>query len=248
MDEGLLELSKRGALIYVTLADIQEYGLRDNQGGFAFLLHQGQFQTVELPNLQLDVWTVKWQKFTQAMSKVQQDKAAASRSLKSLLGWLYDVLSLPVFNALGWSAHQQGPRRRVWWITAGLLSGVPLHAAGWYDETSGVLVEGVPHIALSSYISTGRALLYSQQAMKEYHTHAAAFETKPKPLKALLVSMSQTPGEVDLLHSQQEVNSVRNILAGGGSFSFGRRVHPCGERVSDCRVCARRGDLLVGVG
>lgn len=86
MDEGLLELSKRGALIYVTLADIQEYGLRDNQGGFAFLLHQDQFQTVELPNLQLDVWTVKWQKFTQAMSKVQQDKAAASRSLKSLLG------------------------------------------------------------------------------------------------------------------------------------------------------------------
>jgi len=87
------------------------------------LLHQGQFQTVELPNLQLGHWKVKWQKFTQAVSKVQEYRAAASRSLIDLLIWLYDVLSLRVFSPLGWSVSRQWPRRRVWWITASLLSG-----------------------------------------------------------------------------------------------------------------------------
>jgi len=64
VDDGLLELSQTGALVYLTLANVQDYGLPSSQGGFAFLLHHGQFQTVKLPNLSLTELKVKSQKFT----------------------------------------------------------------------------------------------------------------------------------------------------------------------------------------
>lgn len=91
----------------------------------------------------------------------------------------------PCLDALGFKnpiSDDNWPR--VWWVPTGLLSQLPLHAAGRYAKGPN---ETVLDGGMSSYASTVKALIYGCRS----HTRRPA---EPIPDHALLVAMRETPG------------------------------------------------------
>jgi hypothetical protein len=112
------------------------------------------------------------------------DRKAAEGKLLEVLGWLWDTAAAPVLDALGFS---QAPRPgaawpRVWWAPGGLLSMLPIHAAGHHEgeHARSTVMDRV----ISSYTPTIRALSYARHRSRL----AGAND------RALIVAMRVTPG------------------------------------------------------
>ncbi|KAH6646219.1 CHAT domain-containing protein [Truncatella angustata] len=116
-----------------------------------------------------------------------------------ILGWLWDVLAEPTLNALGFSqAPFQNAWPRVWWIPTGILTQIPIHAAGHHVGGSS---ETVLDRVISSYATSVKSILNS-------HRH----ET-PNLLSndAVLIAMEETPGYSSLPSAGREVATIRDL-------------------------------------
>ncbi|WP_371524789.1 CHAT domain-containing protein [Streptomyces sp. NBC_01283] len=108
--------------------------------------------------------------------------------MREILAWLWDTAVGPVLDALGFNGSsvdgQEWPQ--VWWASGGLLSLLPLHAAGHHtsrhdpDYRTRTALDRV----VSSYTPTIGALRYARQ-----HTTAP-----PIQAQTLIVAMPTTPG------------------------------------------------------
>ena len=99
-------------------------------------------------------------------ARTDRDVAAerAAPALSGLLGWLWDTVCAPVLAALDGPDDPPPDRsapRRLWWCPTGMLSALPLHAAGRYGTPDGV---ALPDLAVSSYTSTLAALTRARSA------------------------------------------------------------------------------------
>ena len=106
-----------------------------------------------------------------------------------MLAWLWDVVAEPVLNALGHTAavrDQVWPR--VWWCPVGVMSFLPLHAAGHHDD-AGDRRGGrrtVLDRVVSSYTPVVRALPPADESV--------AGSGEPQGIEALIVAVPDTPG------------------------------------------------------
>ena len=130
--------------------------------------------------------------------------AEATEALSGLLEWLWDTVAGPVLDYLG---HTQvpGPGHdvpRIWWMPGGLLSLLPLHAAGYHRERGG---RTVLDRVISSYTPTIRALGRARE-------HARARSGPPQ--RSLIVAMPTTPGPgiPALRHAAREASRLNQIL------------------------------------
>jgi tetratricopeptide (TPR) repeat protein len=137
----------------------------------------------------------------------------AQRPLDEVLQWLWDALAQPVLASLGLSATPSSgqPWPRVWWVPTGLLTFLPLHAAGYHTWPSDRTPQAIPMTVLdrvvSSYAPTIRALL---------HARERAISTSA-PRKALIVTMPTTPGQSDLPDlpgADKEANIIQACVPG----------------------------------
>ncbi|MFC8661962.1 CHAT domain-containing protein, partial [Streptomyces sp. NPDC057199] len=116
------------------------------------------------------------------------DRGAAQRRVREILAWLWDTAVGPVLDALGYSGSpadgQEWPR--VWWASGGLLSLLPLHAAGHHTSRHHPRYQARTALdrVVSSYTPTIGALGYARQ-----HTTAP-----PAQAQTLIVAMPSTPG------------------------------------------------------
>jgi len=130
---------------------------------------------------------------------VAEDRWAATRTLDQTLAWLWDSIAEPVLAALG---HSTPPvpgveLPRLWWMPTGMLSFLPLHAAGHHTAFDGRSV--LDHV-VSSYTPTLRVL-----------THARTRSvSNDGPASPLVVAMSKTEGLADLPAARQEVDLIRS--------------------------------------
>ncbi|WP_239331946.1 CHAT domain-containing protein [Frankia sp. CiP3] len=108
------------------------------------------------------------------------------KTLRALLGWLWDVIAAPVAAAL---PHHDTPQR-VWWLPTGLLGLLPLHAAGHPGQ------DGALDIMISSYIPSLRAL------------QAARNRPPARRRQSLSVVMSATPDMKRLPGAEEEAAVV----------------------------------------
>lgn len=153
-------------------------------GSDAILLTTDGAMSVRLPRLAGETLAEQINGFRRALGvatapgESSAARIAAQRRLQDVLGWLWDVAAEPVLDALGY----RGPPApgaawpRVWWASGGMLSLLPIHAAG----SSGVIVTD---LVASSYTPTIRALRYSRQ----HASHAGPHD------RALIVAMAVTP-------------------------------------------------------
>ncbi|KAI3326476.1 CHAT domain-containing protein [Xylariaceae sp. AK1471] len=133
----------------------------------AFLIECNQIRILELPNLTLE-----------------QIPERTKELQTSLLEWLWDVVARPVLDALGFREPITDTKwPRVWWVPTGLLSQLPLHAAGYYTNGSS---ETILDRVMSSYTSTVKSLIHGRQLhLRE--------PVRPVSDHALLVAMPETP-------------------------------------------------------
>ena len=92
-------------------------------------------------------------------------RAAAEQQLRDTLGWLWETLAGPVLDRLGITGPPRDgqPWPRLWWCVSGLLSFLPVHAAGhhrtWADAAPATVIDRV----ISSYTPTLRALIHARR-------------------------------------------------------------------------------------
>jgi tetratricopeptide (TPR) repeat protein len=123
--------------------------------------------------------------------------------LADLLGWLWDAIASPVMDRIGLTGPPPPgqPWPRLWWCLPGLLSFLPVHAAGRHsppDHTRQALIDR----AISSYIPTLRALVHARAARRAPDSRAAGDLT-------VVVAMPHTPGAADLPGAQEEAEAIR---------------------------------------
>ncbi|WP_436533376.1 CHAT domain-containing protein [Actinoplanes sp. HUAS TT8] len=95
------------------------------------------------------------------------------------LDWLWQRIAGPVLRHLGHTETPGGDWPRVWWCPTGLLTALPIHAAGPSEGGP-----GVPDLVVSSYTPTVRAL-----------DHARRRAASQRPARMLVASLPRTPGQ-----------------------------------------------------
>jgi tetratricopeptide (TPR) repeat protein len=127
------------------------------------------------------------------------DRHDAGQTVGDVLRWLWDAVAGPVLDSLGFTdAPADGEEwPRVWWAPAGLLSLLPLHAAGHHDSRPRTVLDRV----VSSYSPTVRALAYARSRRRG-----------AQPSAPLVVAMSKTPGATDLAGAEREAAMLRSIF------------------------------------
>ncbi|KAK6513473.1 hypothetical protein TWF281_005097 [Arthrobotrys megalospora] len=102
--------------------------------------------------------------------------------MRDLLKWLWLSAVKPVLEHLGYlSPPSSSALPRIWWITNGIMSMAPFHAAGIYEDAGGQ-VETAMDFVVSSYISTARALNFARAKAKVQQQTAESKE------RALLIT------------------------------------------------------------
>ncbi|RYP62375.1 hypothetical protein DL770_009601 [Monosporascus sp. CRB-9-2] len=142
----------------------------------AFLIKRNRIKVLELPGLTLE-------EVQERARNLQLSRLTAS-SLP-LLEWLWDVIARPSLDALGFrDTVSDNNWPRIWWVPTGLLSQLPLHAAGRHALGS---AETVMDRVMSSYASSIKTLIYGRRL----HVRKPA---SPPSDHALLVAMHETQG------------------------------------------------------
>jgi len=93
-------------------------------------------------------------------------RTGAHREILDILGWMWDAITGPVLNHLGYATTPDagGSWPRIRWCPVGVLGYLPLHAAGRHDDITAGRPEprAVLDRAISSYIPTVRGLSYAR--------------------------------------------------------------------------------------
>ncbi|KAF9639221.1 hypothetical protein BFW01_g11027 [Lasiodiplodia theobromae] len=163
----------------------------------AFLIERHQIRALPLPRLNLEELKKKLQEL-----RTDRSLLTSSGQMEETLEWLWDVVTCPVLEALGFQSPIQDDKwPRIWWIPTGLLSHFPLHAAGYHKNRS---PETVLDRVMSSYSPSIKALVYGRQNSIQKSEHTASKD-------ALLVSMPDTPGQSSLYFAEQEVGKLKEL-------------------------------------
>ncbi|MER6509624.1 CHAT domain-containing protein [Nonomuraea sp. NPDC001636] len=115
----------------------------------ALILRKDGIQVVPLPSLDHDEARDRQHGLMTALRALPAhpsavDRHSVNQRLEEVLDWLWDAVVGPVLGELT-------PGERVWWVPSGVLTGLPLHAAGAAPET-----------VISSYSPTISALLHAR--------------------------------------------------------------------------------------
>ncbi|MFE9746824.1 CHAT domain-containing protein [Saccharothrix saharensis] len=86
-------------------------------------------------------------------------RTSAKQTLHVTLEWLWDTVAGPVLDHLGLADGE-----RLWWCPTGLLTLLPLHAAGYHDPADTPAGRTVLDRVVSSYTPTLRALARARKA------------------------------------------------------------------------------------
>ena len=179
----------------------------------ALLLTRDGVTSVRLPGLTRETVIDQITAFHQALRAAADSSAgptsrqAAQTAIQDILGWLWDNAAGPALHTLGHD-HAGDPAMlpRVWWAPGGLLSLLPVHAAGRYAQNPSATPRPacVMDLAVSSYTPTIRALRYARR-------QAAS---RQEPGGSLIVGMASTPGlpDASLPGVPAEISQLSRLL------------------------------------
>jgi len=173
----------------------------------AFLVSNVEIHSLHLPFLNYDDLKSYVTRFLIATDIVTaRNYAKAKSEMNKVLEWLWDVAVHPILDQLGFSktpAHNE-MWPRVWWVGSGLLSLLPIHAAGYHDSGSN---QNAMDRVVSSYTPTVKALAYAREkSAKVWNLHSQ---------KVMLVAMSTTPAQLDLPFVEKETEELRKLIPSG---------------------------------
>jgi tetratricopeptide (TPR) repeat protein len=187
------------------LRDTAEHGpvVMVNVSGFrcdALVLRRGGVQLVPLPDLTaVDV--------RQRVLALLGARSPTDATVRDILAWLWDAIAEPVCAAIGLRGGASQRLARLWWCPTGLLSLLPLHAAGHYDP--GDPSRNLMDRAVCSYTPTLQVL-----------AEAARRPRDPVPAESVLVvGLPSTAGGRDRLdYADAELERLTGLLPGAATL------------------------------
>lgn len=170
----------------------------------AIIVTTGGVLVQELPDLDLGSVAGRQTAMRDALNSRHESTAArqkAELAMLDTLAWLWDTVAGPVLERLGMIGGEPWPR--IWWIPCGLLSALPLHAAGHHLDQSAPDRRTVLDRAVSSYTPTIRALA---------HGRARRVPARLEPPRMLAVVMPRTPQSSNLPGARQEFEQLSRLF------------------------------------
>lgn len=137
--------------------------------------------------------------YQQATQRALLAESTMQDVLNTTLAWLWDTIVEPVFLACGLSGPPPPGSAwpRLWWCPTGLLTLLPLHAAGRHTQPGHSAMDR----AVMSYTPTLRSLLEARSPAPKL----------PKE-RMLLVAMAHTPGQSDLPQVRREQQLLNSLF------------------------------------
>ena len=141
-------------------------------------------------------------------------RAAAGQRLGETLGWLWEALAGPVLDRLGITGPPRDgqPWPRLWWCVSGLLSFLPVHAAGHHHTRADATPATVIDRVISSYTPTLRALTHARRPGPA--TTGGGGDRPGAGDQVVAVAMPHTPGASDLPGAQAETAGLQGRFPG----------------------------------
>lgn len=161
--DDLLSAADQGPVVLINIA-----ALRSD----ALVITSGRVESIPLPDVGPVQMAAQTSKFLFATNVIEdqtsaydaEERQAAGDATREVLAWLADNLTTVVLNHLGYTSTPPAgaPWPRVWWCPSGLLSLLPIHAAGRHLAPSSDEVDAVIDRVISSTIPTLNALLHAR--------------------------------------------------------------------------------------
>ncbi|ABW12154.1 conserved hypothetical protein [Parafrankia sp. EAN1pec] len=193
-----LDMAARGGPVVVV--NVSQFG------SDAMIITAAGINTVPLPGLTPIAVQDQVISFLQASNGATADPDC---EMQQTLSWLWNAIASPVLDRLGVSAVPDAgePWPRLWWCVSGLLSFLPLHAAGHHHTRFDPEPQTVIDRAVSSYAPTITALI----GARNKRTAAPSVGNAPD---VLVVAQPQTPGQCSLPGVLTEVADLKTRLPG----------------------------------
>lgn len=177
----------------------------------ALIVQPDTIKVVELPLLTPDIMAANGFDFLAALdmeldSDLRQPlRDNAEARIREVLQWLWDVVTGPVLDQLGFLGRPTGATLpRVWWSPSSLLTFLPLHAAGDHSTADHNVPMTVLDRVISSYTPTVRALDDARRRRLRVPMMDAG--------NALVVAMPTTPGQPKLPGALEEASLIKTKL------------------------------------
>ena len=114
-----------------------------------------------------------------------------------ILKWLWDCVAEPILSVVPFQSDIELPR--IWWCPTGLMSFLPIHAAGYHFENS---KRTVIDRAVSSYTATLKALEYARKKTSL---------SQDDNIRVLIAIMPITPGYESLPSANNEAYGIKKV-------------------------------------
>ncbi|MEV8017511.1 CHAT domain-containing protein [Streptomyces sp. NPDC086554] len=175
----------------------------------AIVLVDGTVTCVSLPRADLKSAADQFLAFSSAVGALHDPIRSAEQRWEAgtvvldTLTWLWEAIVEPVVRTLGLEPGGD-PLPRLWWCPTGILSFLPLHAAGRY---TGGGAQGIADHVMSSYTTTLNALRPKAAA----HDRAGRSHVGRDP-RLLVVATPQAPGAAPLRHAAADAQALAELF------------------------------------
>lgn len=182
----------------VAVVNISRYGCD------ALLIQAGKIKIVPLRKLTAADAARQAVRLIRATAALQQPdigwkaRHAAAKDVNDILAWLWDVAAGPVVTAAGHLAQPgiSDMWPRIWWCPTGLMTFLPLHAAGHHNGSLDATIDRV----VSSYTPTVQILADG--------LGRNALENAVDRPRQVVVSLPDAPATEPLRHAHRELGAV----------------------------------------
>jgi tetratricopeptide (TPR) repeat protein len=198
----LVAASSAGPVVMLNISDIR---------CDALIVDDQRVRSIPLPAVSVETVRDQLTSFLTALDQLlkyaEPDAAAqAEADISAMLCWLWDAIAEPVLAELGLTGtpEQDAPWPRIWWCPGGMLSFLPVHAAGHHDTRFDLIPRTVIDRVISSYTPTLRALLHGRRPVPDGGSAAG---------RVLAIVMPHTDDVADLPGAPHEAETLRALFA-----------------------------------
>ncbi|KAI9888499.1 MAG: hypothetical protein M1814_006890 [Vezdaea aestivalis] len=172
----------------------------------------------KLPNMSYDETKEKIIALDRLASRARRDGVARTRKKQKkltdvtrgaldALSWLWQVAVREILDRASLT-----PTNRIWWITSGLATRLPFHAAGDHrQDPSNCTIDRVK----SSYISSFEALRHAR--LRADAVASTRVGDLPYRRTMMLVTVSKYPGPYNDLNTTHEISAIEKLFPRQGS-------------------------------
>lgn len=195
----------------------------------AFLVQKDSIRSIPLPLLKYS----ELETYTTNFINAPRTHLRANREVKKVLEWLWDAAVGPILEELGFiKTPGEGELwPRVWWVPCGLLSLLPIHAAGHHDIETSNPETAIDRI-ISSYTPTIKVMDYARE--RRAGTSGQRFQ------KAVIVGMPETPDHETLPFVTKEIQGLNMLLSPASRMQITSIKRPTRSNVlsmlRDCQI------------